>query len=74
MIATVDDNAEALKEEAADLLFHLMVSLEAKELKLADVSEALREGTYNDLGELTPHDTFNVARASSPVESGAGRG
>ena len=43
VIAAMDENDEALKEEAADLLFHLMVLLRAKGLKLADVSERLRE-------------------------------
>jgi len=45
MAVAADDNGEIIKE-SADLLFHLMVLLEARGLSLADViSElALREG------------------------------
>ena len=43
VIAAMDGDNEALKEEAADLLFHLMVLLKAKGLNLADVSDRLRE-------------------------------
>lgn len=37
------DDIEALKGEAADLLFHLMVLLSAKGMSLADVTDTLRK-------------------------------
>ncbi|MBL4836369.1 MAG: phosphoribosyl-ATP diphosphatase [Kordiimonadaceae bacterium] len=45
MAVAADDNNELIKE-SADLLFHLMVLLEARDLGLADVAEELarREG------------------------------
>lgn len=42
VIAAKDDDAEALKSEAADLLFHFLVLLNSKGLSLADVAEKLR--------------------------------
>jgi phosphoribosyl-ATP pyrophosphohydrolase len=43
VIAATGEDNEALKEEAADLLFHLMVLLQAKGLSLSEVSERLWE-------------------------------
>ena len=43
VIEAVDDNRERLLEESADLLYHLIVLLQAKELTLSDVSEVLRK-------------------------------
>ena len=43
VIAAMGEDNEALKDEAADLLFHLMVLLRSKRLKLADVSDRLSE-------------------------------
>jgi len=43
VIAATEEDKEAVKEEAADLLFHLMVLLHAKGLNLAEVSERLRD-------------------------------
>ena len=45
MAVAADDNNELI-QESADLLFHLMVLLEARDLGLADVAEELarREG------------------------------
>ena len=46
LIAALSDDTEALKAEAADLLFHLLVLLSAKGVSLADVEAELkrREG------------------------------
>lgn len=43
VIAAMEEDNENLKDEAADLLFHLMVLLQAKGLSLREVSERLRE-------------------------------
>lgn len=43
VIAAKDDDVDAFKNEAADLLFHYLVLLQAKDLKLRDVVEVLRE-------------------------------
>jgi phosphoribosyl-ATP pyrophosphohydrolase/phosphoribosyl-AMP cyclohydrolase len=42
VIDAMDDNLERLKEESADLLYHLLVLLRFKGLRLADVEEVLR--------------------------------
>lgn len=42
VIEAKDDNAELFKNEAADLLFHYMVLLEAKGYSLADIIEILQ--------------------------------
>jgi phosphoribosyl-AMP cyclohydrolase / phosphoribosyl-ATP pyrophosphohydrolase len=42
VIASKDDDSEAFRNEAADLLFHLLVLLGAKETSLNDVVEVLR--------------------------------
>lgn len=42
-IAAVSENKAALKGEAADLLFHLMVLLESRDLSLDDVVAVLRK-------------------------------
>src|SRR5882672_7500953 len=44
-IAAVAEDREHLIAEAADLLYHLMVLLEARGLKLAEVEAALEERT-----------------------------
>lgn len=43
VIAAKDDDLDAFVNESADLLFHLMVLLEAKGVTLAEVVEKLRE-------------------------------
>jgi phosphoribosyl-AMP cyclohydrolase / phosphoribosyl-ATP pyrophosphohydrolase len=43
VIEAKDDNAELFKNEAADLLFHYMVLLQAKGYTLADIEAVLRE-------------------------------
>jgi phosphoribosyl-ATP pyrophosphohydrolase/phosphoribosyl-AMP cyclohydrolase len=43
VIEAVDDNRERLLEESADLLYHLIVLLQAKKLTLNDVSDILRK-------------------------------
>lgn len=43
VIAAMDEDNEALTEEAADLVFHLMLLLQSRGLKLAEVSQRLRE-------------------------------
>ena len=43
VIAAMDDDEEALIDEAADLVFHLMVLLQSKGLTMSGVSERLRE-------------------------------
>lgn len=47
VIAAVGDSEEALKGEAADVLYHLLVLLEARGVALADVLAVLaaRQGT-----------------------------
>ncbi len=47
VIAGAGESAERLKEEAADLLYHLLVLLEAREVAIADVLAVLgaRMGT-----------------------------
>lgn len=42
-LATVGDGREAQLEEAADLLFHLLVLLRVKDLHLADVAARLEQ-------------------------------
>jgi len=42
-LAAVDEDDAALKGEAADLLYHLMVVLRARDISLGDVIEVLRE-------------------------------
>jgi phosphoribosyl-ATP pyrophosphohydrolase/phosphoribosyl-AMP cyclohydrolase len=43
VIEAKDSDEDLFKNEAADLLFHLLVLLEAKDVKLGDVVEVLRE-------------------------------
>jgi phosphoribosyl-AMP cyclohydrolase / phosphoribosyl-ATP pyrophosphohydrolase len=43
VIEAQSDDDELLKTEAADLLYHLLVLLAARNLKLSDVSQVLRE-------------------------------
>ncbi|MDF9797456.1 phosphoribosyl-ATP pyrophosphohydrolase [Catalinimonas alkaloidigena] len=43
VIEAKDDNAELFKNEAADLLFHYLVLLEAKGFSLVDIIEVLEE-------------------------------
>ncbi len=43
VIEAVDDNRERLLEESADLLYHLIVLLQAKDISLDDVSQVLRK-------------------------------
>lgn len=43
VIEAKDDNDELFKNEAADLLFHLMILLEAKGISLEEVIEVLEE-------------------------------
>jgi len=43
VIEAKDDNAELFKNEAADLLFHYLILLEAKGFKLDDVVDVLRQ-------------------------------
>ncbi len=43
VIEAKDDNAELFKNEAADLLFHYLILLQAKGFKLDDVIEVLRQ-------------------------------
>ncbi len=42
VVAAMQHNAGALKEEAADLLYHLLVLLQDQELRLSDVTEVLK--------------------------------
>lgn len=43
VIAAKDDDIEAFRNEAADLLFHYLILLQAKDCRLADIVEVLRE-------------------------------
>ena len=43
VIAATSEDDEALKNEAADLLYHLLVLLESRDIELADVLQVLRE-------------------------------
>jgi len=43
VIAAKDDDLESFKNEAADLLFHYLVLLNAKEVELGEIVEVLRE-------------------------------
>jgi phosphoribosyl-ATP pyrophosphohydrolase/phosphoribosyl-AMP cyclohydrolase len=43
VIAAKDDDPESFKNEAADLLFHYLVLLNAKEVELGEIVEVLRE-------------------------------
>ena len=43
VIDAMDDNPERLKEETADLLYHLLVLLAEKNISLNEISEVLRE-------------------------------
>ncbi len=53
VIAAKDDDADAFKNEAADLLFHLMVLLRAKRVSLGDVIGVLRgRGMFRNSEEL----------------------
>jgi phosphoribosyl-ATP pyrophosphohydrolase len=42
IIAAIGENDEAVMEEAADVLYHLVVLLESREIALADVLAVLR--------------------------------
>lgn len=46
-LAAVGDDAEAQLEEAADLLFHFLVLLRVKGLRLADVADRLEQRHRN---------------------------
>lgn len=48
VIAAKDDDSDAFKNEAADLLFHYLVLLNAKGVKLDDVVEVLRQRHQNN--------------------------
>ena len=41
VIEAKDDNIGLFKDEAADLLYHLLILLKAKNVKLADIEEVL---------------------------------
>lgn len=43
VIESKDDNADLFKNEAADLLYHLLILLKTKNFKLEDIEEVLRE-------------------------------
>lgn len=43
VIESKDDNAELFKNEAADLLYHLLILLKSKNFRLEDIEEVLRE-------------------------------
>jgi phosphoribosyl-ATP pyrophosphohydrolase/phosphoribosyl-AMP cyclohydrolase len=43
VIEAKDSDQDLFKNEAADLLFHLLVLLEAKDVKLGEVVDVLRE-------------------------------
>ena len=43
VIEAKDDNAELFKNEAADLLFHYLILLQAKDFKLNDIIDVLKE-------------------------------
>ena len=43
VIEAVDDNIERLKEEAADLLYHYLILLQAKDLSLTAIEEVLKK-------------------------------
>jgi phosphoribosyl-ATP pyrophosphohydrolase/phosphoribosyl-AMP cyclohydrolase len=42
LIAAKDDDADAFKSEAADLLFHYLILLQEKGFRLADIAEILK--------------------------------
>ena len=43
VIEGIDNNIERLKEETADLIYHLLVLLAEKEISLSDISDVLRK-------------------------------
>jgi phosphoribosyl-ATP pyrophosphohydrolase/phosphoribosyl-AMP cyclohydrolase len=43
IIEAKDDNSELFKAEAADLLFHLLILLSAKNLELIDILDTLKQ-------------------------------
>jgi len=43
VIEAKDDNEELFKNEAADLLYHFLVLLEAKDVNLSEVIDVLKE-------------------------------
>ena len=43
VIEAKDDNAELFKNEAADLLYHFLILLKAKNFRLKDIEEVLME-------------------------------
>ena len=43
VIEAKDDNADLFKEEAADLLYHMLILLKAKGFSLEDIEEVLYE-------------------------------
>ena len=47
-LAALDDSPTALNEEAADLLFHLLVLLRLRDLSLADVVQTLEQRHQGD--------------------------
>ena len=51
-LAAVDEDDPAFLNEAADLVYHLLVLLEARELNLADVAGVLRSRHYETAWHL----------------------
>ncbi|MDO5523066.1 MAG: bifunctional phosphoribosyl-AMP cyclohydrolase/phosphoribosyl-ATP diphosphatase HisIE [Bacteroidia bacterium] len=43
VIESKDDNTDLFKNEAADLLYHLLILLKTKDLKLQDIEQVLKE-------------------------------
>ena len=43
MIESKDDNLDLFTNEAADLLYHFLILLKTKKLKLQDIEEVLKE-------------------------------
>ncbi|MCB0340343.1 MAG: phosphoribosyl-ATP diphosphatase, partial [Bdellovibrionales bacterium] len=43
IVAALSESNESLKEECADLIFHLIVLLQSKEIHLSEILEILKE-------------------------------
>jgi phosphoribosyl-ATP pyrophosphohydrolase/phosphoribosyl-AMP cyclohydrolase len=54
VVAALQHDREALKEESADLLYHLIVLLEEQGVKLADVAGVLKKRMEKPASKPSP--------------------
>ncbi len=67
VIAAKNEAKEPLKAEAADLLFHLLVLLRARNIALSEVTDLLRSRHFSSLTFQGP-DCLNSIRTTIPID------